>query len=127
MLVDQLRMFGYFVFMLKLLVDSMKDMAPFAIILFIINQGFMLGFLRSVNYCFDWMGECLNDEPDYQLIDQAQRNSFLMLFADFGEFKLDTRMQMTLFILWCVAIPILSMNLLIVSFLSINFNLFRHF
>jgi hypothetical protein len=40
-----------------------------------------------------------------------------MVFADFGDINLETRMQMTIFILWSVAIPILSMNLLI-AFLS---------
>jgi hypothetical protein len=41
------------------------------------------------------------------------RNMWTMMFADFGDIQLETRMQMTIFILWGVAIPILSMNLLI--------------
>jgi hypothetical protein len=46
-LLEQFRLSRYFDFILTLLRESLKDMAPFAVVLMILNQAFIFGFLRT--------------------------------------------------------------------------------
>jgi hypothetical protein len=39
-----------------------------------------------------------------------------MIFGDYGDMQIDNRMKMAVLIVWCIAVPILSMNLLIAFF-----------
>jgi hypothetical protein len=59
------------------------------------------------------------------MIDQAERFSLQMIFASFDEKEANSRMKMTVLILWCIAVPVLSMNLLI-AFLSNTYDNVRH-
>jgi hypothetical protein len=54
-LLQHFRLFQSFQFILTLLRASLKDMGVFFIVMFLINQGFMLGYLRTLTNCWNWM------------------------------------------------------------------------
>jgi hypothetical protein len=56
LLLEHFRLLPQFMFILTLLRASLLDMGYFAVILMIINIGFMFGYLRTVNECWYWEG-----------------------------------------------------------------------
>jgi hypothetical protein len=66
-----------------------------------------------MNTCWYWTPECGKYERnDFDLVDQVYTNSWSMIFAGF-ELEQNSRMQMAIFMMWTIIIPIICMNVLI--------------
>jgi hypothetical protein len=86
----------------------------FFVVLMVINQGLFFAYKSTLNRCWaspDAVGcEKYGDDMDDYFYN---RESWIMLFGNFGAFVLDTPMQVAIFIIWTFLIPLLLMSLLI--------------
>jgi hypothetical protein len=93
-------------------------MAEFFLVLFLINQGFMYGYMRTLTTSWNWMEDESSKNSELGFLEiflSAQMISWTFLFGDFSQIQLETPMQMGVFFMWTVLLPLLSMNILIVS------------
>jgi hypothetical protein len=77
----------------------------------------MYGYMRTINTSWAWMENesYRNSEIGFlEIFLSAQMISLAFLFGDFSQIQLETPMQMAIFFMWTVVLPLLSMNLLIV-------------
>jgi hypothetical protein len=85
----KLSLLRIFQFTPTLIEESLKDMAGFTVVLAIMHQGFLFGYMRSINYCWFWMEwsqYCHPDsvESEYDLVDTSYKGAWIFLFGDFS-------------------------------------------
>jgi hypothetical protein len=114
---DTLRLFEQFQFILTLIKTSINDMFYFFVVLMIINQGLFFAYKTTLDRCWSYPGAVGCENFDFTDDYFYNRESWIMLFGNFGMFVLDTPIQVAIFILWTFLIPLLLMSLLI-SFVS---------
>jgi hypothetical protein len=106
-LMEQLRIFNMFQFILTLVIRSLSDMVSFLVVLVIMYCAFSLGYYYMIN------GHTRYSEGWEENLKESFLLQFVMIFGSFGGYEMETNLQMVLFMVTSVMMPLLMMNILI--------------